>query len=267
VVLDNLNTHLTASMYAAFSSIRGTTVGSQAGVPPHAPKHGSWLNVAECQLAVLASQCLNQRLPDLATVLSEVAAWERQRNAERPKRQMAFHHCSGSPKAQAGLPRPGVNQHGRPLVAPSAQTLQRRHAATGTQAITHPEGRLLRKAACTLTRRGRKEEARKGVPAATRGSPGRSPPRYGKRCSLTRSRWRICPNTHPSAHESGRLMGACRKQLEVLQQRTTNWNVRRIRRRERTETVTDSGQQFGQLVALLDRMFRVKSGSRLTAAV
>ena len=50
----------------------------------HTPKHGSWLNVAECELAVLASQCLNRRLPDLATVTSEAAAWERQRNIERP---------------------------------------------------------------------------------------------------------------------------------------------------------------------------------------
>ena len=50
----------------------------------YTPKHGSWLNVAECELAVLANQCLNRRLPDLATVSSQVAAWERQRNAERP---------------------------------------------------------------------------------------------------------------------------------------------------------------------------------------
>jgi hypothetical protein len=50
----------------------------------HTPKHGSWLNVAGCELAVLASQCLNRRLPDLATVSSQVTAWERHRNAERP---------------------------------------------------------------------------------------------------------------------------------------------------------------------------------------
>jgi hypothetical protein len=38
------------------------------------PKHGSWLNVAECELGVLATQCLDRRLPDLATVARQVAA-------------------------------------------------------------------------------------------------------------------------------------------------------------------------------------------------
>jgi hypothetical protein len=83
LVLDNLNTHTTASLYAAFPASEARRLARKLEFH-HTPKHGSWLNVAECELAVLASQCLNRRLPDLATVSSEVTAWELQRNAERP---------------------------------------------------------------------------------------------------------------------------------------------------------------------------------------
>ena len=83
VVLDNLNTHTMASLYAAFPAPEARRLARKLEFH-HTPKHGSWLNVAECELAVLASQCLNRRLPDLATVSAQVAAWERQRNAEQP---------------------------------------------------------------------------------------------------------------------------------------------------------------------------------------
>jgi hypothetical protein len=83
VVLDNLNTHTMASLYAAFPAPEARRLARKLEFH-HTPKHGSWLNVAECELAVLASQCLNRRLPNLATVSAQVAAWERQRNAERP---------------------------------------------------------------------------------------------------------------------------------------------------------------------------------------
>jgi len=83
VVLDNLNTHTTASLYAAFPAPEARRMARKLEFH-HTPKHGSWLNVAECELAVLSSQCLNRRLPDLASVRSEVVAWERQRNSDRP---------------------------------------------------------------------------------------------------------------------------------------------------------------------------------------
>ncbi len=83
VVLDNLNTHTAASLYAAFPAPEARRLAKKL-VLHHTPVHGSWLNVAECELAVLATQCLDRRLPDLATVEREVVAWERRRNAERP---------------------------------------------------------------------------------------------------------------------------------------------------------------------------------------
>ena len=50
----------------------------------YTPKHGSWLNVAKCELAVLASQSLARRFATIDTARHEIAAWERQGNAERP---------------------------------------------------------------------------------------------------------------------------------------------------------------------------------------
>ena len=83
VVLDNLNVHVIASLYVAFPEPEARRIARKLEFH-YTPKHGSWLNVAECELAVLASQCLGRRLPDVSMVRSEIAAWERQRNRERP---------------------------------------------------------------------------------------------------------------------------------------------------------------------------------------
>jgi hypothetical protein len=83
VVLDNLNTHTKAALYATFAAPEARRLAKRLEFH-YTPVHGSWLNVAECELAVLSTQCLNRRLPDLATVAREVAAWEHQRNLARP---------------------------------------------------------------------------------------------------------------------------------------------------------------------------------------
>jgi hypothetical protein len=59
---------------------RGQAAGRPAGAALH-PKHGSWLNLAELELAVLAQQCLDRRLADQATLEREVTAWQAARNA------------------------------------------------------------------------------------------------------------------------------------------------------------------------------------------
>jgi hypothetical protein len=83
VVLDNLNVHATSSLYAAFPAPEARRLAKQLEFH-YTPKHGSWLNVAECELAVLASQCLGRRLPTIDVARREIAAWESQRNFERP---------------------------------------------------------------------------------------------------------------------------------------------------------------------------------------
>jgi len=79
LVCDNLSTHTPAALYEAFDPAEARRLAERFEWH-YTPRHGSWLNVAECELSVLARQCLDRRIPDAATLRSEVAAWERDRN-------------------------------------------------------------------------------------------------------------------------------------------------------------------------------------------
>jgi hypothetical protein len=79
LVQDNLNTHTPASLYAAFAPAEAKRLTGKLELHS-TPKHGSWLNMAEIELAMLAGQCLNRRLADRATLEREVAAWQAARN-------------------------------------------------------------------------------------------------------------------------------------------------------------------------------------------
>jgi len=80
LVRDNLNTHSPASLYDAFPPAEAKRLTDKLELH-YTPKHGSWLNMAEIELRVLAGQCLDRRLPDRAAVAREAAAWEATRNA------------------------------------------------------------------------------------------------------------------------------------------------------------------------------------------
>ncbi len=79
LVLDNLNIHSPASLYVAFEPKEAKRIADRLEIH-YTPKHGSWLNMAEIELAILSGQCLDRRLPDIETVAFEVAAWEEGRN-------------------------------------------------------------------------------------------------------------------------------------------------------------------------------------------
>ncbi len=79
VVLDNLNTHGSASFYEAFPPAEAHALAHRFAFH-HTPPHGSWLNVAEIELSVLDRQCLDRRLPDRDRLATEVAAWTTARN-------------------------------------------------------------------------------------------------------------------------------------------------------------------------------------------
>jgi len=81
LVLDNLNTHDPASLYQAFEPAEAKRIRRKLAIH-YTPKHGSWLNIAEIEFSVLSRQCLDRRLPDQATLATEVAAWVADRNAE-----------------------------------------------------------------------------------------------------------------------------------------------------------------------------------------
>jgi hypothetical protein len=80
LVQDNLNTHTPASLYEAFPPAEAKRLADKLELH-YTPKHGSWLNMAEIELGVLAGQCLDRRLPDRETLELEVAAWVAKRNA------------------------------------------------------------------------------------------------------------------------------------------------------------------------------------------
>ena len=105
VVLDNLNIHTIASLYAAFPPAEARRIARKLEFHP-TPKHGSWLNVAESELAVLSTQCLNRRLPSLPLVRTEVAAWERQRNSERTAIHWLFTTADARRKLRDAYPIP-----------------------------------------------------------------------------------------------------------------------------------------------------------------
>jgi hypothetical protein len=81
VVLDNLNIHSPASLYATFEPAEALRILHKLEFH-HTPKHGSWLNMVEIELSVLSRQCLGQRVGDMATLQREVSAWQERRNAQ-----------------------------------------------------------------------------------------------------------------------------------------------------------------------------------------
>jgi hypothetical protein len=80
VVLDNLNTHTPAALYETFVPAEACRLLQKLDFR-YTPKHGSWLNMAEIEFAVLSTQCLNRRIPGQATVRRRIEAWEAGRNA------------------------------------------------------------------------------------------------------------------------------------------------------------------------------------------
>ena len=80
LVMDQLNTHGIASLYAALPPQEARRLAARLEIH-HTPKHGSWLNMAEIALSVLARQCLAERMDHQEHLANEVAAWEQARNA------------------------------------------------------------------------------------------------------------------------------------------------------------------------------------------
>ena len=89
LVQDNLNTHEPASLYKAFPAAEARRLVERFEWH-YTPKHGSWLNMAESELAVLSSQCLDRRIPDKQTLSAEVLAWEDGRNRHHTKADWRF---------------------------------------------------------------------------------------------------------------------------------------------------------------------------------
>ncbi len=89
LVMDNLNTHGPASLYEVFPPAEAKRLADKLEIH-YTPKHGSWLNMAEIELSVLRRQCLDRRVPDVPTLIAEVAAWEARRNADSRPSEWRF---------------------------------------------------------------------------------------------------------------------------------------------------------------------------------
>jgi len=89
VVLDNLNTHGTASLYEAFPPEEAQRIARRLEIH-YTPKHGSWLNVAEIELSVFKRQCLPERIPEIGEMRRITKVWNMDRNSMQAKVNWQF---------------------------------------------------------------------------------------------------------------------------------------------------------------------------------
>jgi hypothetical protein len=82
VVQDNLNTHTPAALYQAFEPAEARRIINKLDFR-YTPKHGSWLNMAECEIGIVLGQCLDQRIASIPIVRRKTTAWEKRRNADK----------------------------------------------------------------------------------------------------------------------------------------------------------------------------------------
>ncbi len=89
LVTDNLNTHTPGCLYEAYEPARARAIAAKLEWH-YTPKHGSWLNMAEIELAALAKQCLGRRIGSLPQLARQVAAWESERNERAVEARWQF---------------------------------------------------------------------------------------------------------------------------------------------------------------------------------
>ena len=101
-VVDNLNTHTPAALYSIFFRPEARRITRKLEFH-YTPKHGSWLNMAECEFAVLAGQCLDRRIPNIDTLRAEIAAWQRPPQPVPDQNPLAVEIPRGPDQTQAPL--------------------------------------------------------------------------------------------------------------------------------------------------------------------
>jgi hypothetical protein len=84
LVQDNLSAHLVSAFYELLPPEQARTWVEKLEIV-FTPKHGSWLNMAELELSVLARQCTNERIAEKSILVDKVQAWEKRRNTEQVK--------------------------------------------------------------------------------------------------------------------------------------------------------------------------------------
>ncbi len=89
IVLDNLNTHTEKWIFETFDERKAKEITGRIEFH-YTPYHGSWLNMAEIEISILETECLNRRVPDEDTLQKEITAWEKRRNGKEAKINWKF---------------------------------------------------------------------------------------------------------------------------------------------------------------------------------
>jgi transposase len=105
VVLDNLSAHSASALYQRFEPAEARRILSRLEFH-FTPKHASWLNMVEIEIGVMVRQCLDRRIPDKATLIAEITAWERRRNREQARIEWMFTVERAREKLGRAYPRP-----------------------------------------------------------------------------------------------------------------------------------------------------------------
>jgi transposase len=107
VVMDNLSTHSAGALYQAFPACEARRVLQRLEFH-YVPKHASWLNMVEIEIGVLRGQCLDRRIDSRERLVSEIAAWERQRNASGARIKWMFTIDKARAKMRRAYPEPAA---------------------------------------------------------------------------------------------------------------------------------------------------------------
>lgn len=118
LVVDNLNTHTPAAFYDTFAPAEARRLTRKLEFH-YTPKHGSWLNMAECEFAALTKQCLARRVPDVATLRREIATWQARRN--RAKTLINWRFATTDARVKLQRLYPAMEEHEQPPIRELAQ--------------------------------------------------------------------------------------------------------------------------------------------------
>lgn len=114
VVLDNLSAHSASALYQRFEPAEARRILNRLEFH-FTPKHASWLNMVEIEIGVMVRQCLDRRIADKATLIAEIAAWERRRNREQARIEWMFTVERARKKLGRAYPRPAGHTPARAI--------------------------------------------------------------------------------------------------------------------------------------------------------
>lgn len=82
LVQDNLSSHKKHNLYKVYEPEQARAIINRFEFI-YTPKHGSWLNIAECELSVLSRQALQKRFPSKEKLTKQTQTWTKNRNEEQ----------------------------------------------------------------------------------------------------------------------------------------------------------------------------------------